>query len=91
MARTLSIGKLRQRYAHAHVKDHSKIFNTELVEHVELGFLLDMAEALFVSARARTESRGGHYREDYPRRDDDNWQCHSLQQKDREITTIPLV
>jgi succinate dehydrogenase / fumarate reductase flavoprotein subunit len=60
------------------VKDRSKIFNTELVEHIELGFLLDMAEALVVSARARTESRGGHYREDHQLREDDHWLKHTF-------------
>ena len=69
---------LRARYARARVKDRSKIFNTELVEHIELGFLLDMAEALVVSARARTESRGGHYREDHQLREDDHWLKHSF-------------
>jgi L-aspartate oxidase len=50
-----------------------------------------VANLITEAARFRTESRGGHYREDYPRRDDENWQCHSLQQQGREITTIPLV
>ncbi|MGH2786427.1 MAG: hypothetical protein ACRDJV_00780 [Actinomycetota bacterium] len=42
------------------------VFSTELVEHIELGFLLDMAEALVVSARARTESHDGHYGRSIP-------------------------
>jgi succinate dehydrogenase / fumarate reductase flavoprotein subunit len=69
---------LRQRYAKTRVKDRSKIFNTELTEHLELGFLLEMAEALVVSARARTESRGGHYREDHQLREDDHWLKHTF-------------
>ena len=72
------IGSLKARFADAHVKDQSKIFNTELVEHMELGYLLDMAEALAVAARARTESRGGHYREDHQMREDDHWLKHSF-------------
>ncbi|HEX2051494.1 MAG TPA: FAD-binding protein, partial [Actinomycetota bacterium] len=72
------IGKLADRYARARVKDRSKIFNTELVEHMELGFLLDMAEATVVSARARTESRGGHYREDHQMREDNHWLKHTF-------------
>ncbi|MEA2499829.1 MAG: succinate dehydrogenase / fumarate reductase, flavoprotein subunit [Actinomycetota bacterium] len=72
------IESLQMRYAKARVKDRSKIFNTELVEYLELGFLIDMAEALVVAARARTESRGGHYREDYQARDDENWLKHSF-------------
>ena len=71
-------GSCSKRYARARVKDRSKIFNTELVEHIELGFLLDMAEALVVSARARTESRGGHYREDHQLREDDHWLKHTF-------------
>jgi succinate dehydrogenase / fumarate reductase, flavoprotein subunit len=73
-----TITELRKRYEVCRVKDRSKIFNTELVEHIELGFLLDMAEAMVVAARARTESRGGHYREDHQMREDDHWLKHSF-------------
>jgi succinate dehydrogenase / fumarate reductase, flavoprotein subunit len=69
---------LRQRYAKTRVKDRSKVFNTELTEHLELGFLLEMAEALVLSARARTESRGGHYREDHQLREDEHWLKHTF-------------
>ena len=69
---------LRKRYADTRVRDRSKVYNTELVEHIELGYLIDMAEALVVSARARTESRGGHYREDHQMREDDHWLKHSF-------------
>ena len=72
------LATLQQRYAQARVRDRSKIFNTEVIEHIELGFLLDMAEALVISARARTESRGGHYREDHQMREDDHWLKHSF-------------
>jgi succinate dehydrogenase / fumarate reductase flavoprotein subunit len=58
--------------------DKSKIFNTELINAWELGNLLDLAEVTTVSALARTESRGGHAREDYPNRDDINWLKHTL-------------
>jgi succinate dehydrogenase / fumarate reductase flavoprotein subunit len=73
-----TIDRLKKRYADVRVRDHSKIFNTELIEHVELGFLIDMAEALVVSARARTESRGGHYRQDHEMREDDHWLKHTF-------------
>ena len=73
-----SIDGLKQRYARSRVKDQSKIFNTELVEHMELGYLLDMAEATIVSARARTESRGGHYRADHQLREDEHWMKHTF-------------
>ena len=69
---------LRDRYKECRVRDRNKIFNTELVEHLELGFMLDMAEALVISAKARTESRGGHYREDHTMREDDHWLKHSF-------------
>jgi succinate dehydrogenase / fumarate reductase flavoprotein subunit len=72
------IDSLRSRYSKARVKDRSKVFNTEIIEHAELGFLLDMAEALVVSARARTESRGGHYREDHQLREDNHWMKHTF-------------
>ena len=72
------VAKLRARYEECRVRDRSKVFNTDLTEHLELGFLLDMAEALAVSARARTESRGGHYREDHQMREDDHWLKHTF-------------
>jgi len=69
---------LRERYERVYVQDQGKMYNTELTEAVELGFLLDNAEALVAAALARDESRGGHYREDHPLRDDANWLKHSL-------------
>jgi succinate dehydrogenase / fumarate reductase, flavoprotein subunit len=69
---------LRERYDHVAITDKGSVYNTELMETVELGYLLDCAEALVVSARARTESRGAHYREDHPLRDDANWLKHTL-------------
>jgi succinate dehydrogenase / fumarate reductase flavoprotein subunit len=69
---------LRERYERVAITDKGSVYNTELMETVELGFLLDCAEALVVSGRARTESRGGHYREDHPLRDDANWLKHTL-------------
>jgi succinate dehydrogenase / fumarate reductase flavoprotein subunit len=72
------IAGLRQRYARVAIMDKSGVYNTELMETVELGFLLDCADTLVTAALARTESRGGHYREDHPLRDDANWMKHSL-------------
>jgi succinate dehydrogenase / fumarate reductase flavoprotein subunit len=69
---------LRERYKLIGVGDRGKTFNTELMEAVELGFLLDVAETIVAAARTRDESRGGHYREDHPLRDDDHWLVHSL-------------
>jgi succinate dehydrogenase / fumarate reductase flavoprotein subunit len=72
------IAQLKARYTRVAVTDKGRRFNTDLLEAVELGFLLDLAEVLVVSARARNESRGGHFREDYPRRDDVNFMRHTM-------------
>ncbi|MGA2504394.1 MAG: FAD-dependent oxidoreductase [Anaerolineales bacterium] len=72
------VRELKERYKHVSVTDTGKIFNMELINVWELGNLLDLAEAITVSAIARTESRGGHSREDYPERDDKNWLKHSM-------------
>ncbi len=69
---------LRERYDRVAITDKGSIYNTDLMETVEVGFLLDCAEAMVVAARARTESRGAHYREDHPLRDDANWLKHTL-------------
>jgi succinate dehydrogenase / fumarate reductase flavoprotein subunit len=72
------LGNLRERHDRVAITDKGSVYNTDLMEAVEVGFLLDCAEALVVSARARTESRGGHYRDDHPLRDDANWLKHTL-------------
>jgi succinate dehydrogenase / fumarate reductase, flavoprotein subunit len=77
----VDIAALKERYLRVGVSDHGKRYNTELLEAVELGFLLDLAEALVVSAKARNESRGGHFREDYPTRDDVNFMRHTMAYK----------
>jgi succinate dehydrogenase / fumarate reductase flavoprotein subunit len=69
---------LRQRYANVAISDKGKRFNSDLLEAVELGFLLELAEVLVIGARARNESRGGHFREDYPNRDDVNFMRHTM-------------
>ena len=58
--------------------DKGQRWNTELLEAWELGCLLDLAEVTTVAALARKESRGAHFREDFPERDDVNWLKHSL-------------
>jgi succinate dehydrogenase / fumarate reductase flavoprotein subunit len=60
------------------IDDKGQKFNTDLMEAWELGCLLDLAEVTTRSAINRTESRGGHSREDYPNRDDENWLVHTL-------------
>ncbi|MGB3375107.1 MAG: succinate dehydrogenase flavoprotein subunit [Microbacterium sp.] len=72
------IEELRERYKNIHVDDKGKRFNTDLLEAVELGFLLDIAEVVVYAARNRKESRGGHMRDDYPNRDDENYMVHTM-------------
>ncbi|MDG9720770.1 succinate dehydrogenase flavoprotein subunit [Streptomyces sp. DH24] len=72
------IAELRERYKNVAIQDKGKRFNTDLLEAIELGNLLDLAEVMAVSALARKESRGGHYREDYPNRDDVNFMRHTM-------------
>lgn len=72
------IAELRERYRNVSIQDKGRRFNTDLLEAVELGNLLDLAEVMAVSALARKESRGGHYREDYPNRDDVNFMRHTM-------------
>jgi succinate dehydrogenase / fumarate reductase flavoprotein subunit len=72
------ISALKERYAGIKIDDHGRRFNTDLLEALELGGLLDLAEATIASCLHRTESRGGHYREDFPRRDDASWLVHTL-------------
>jgi succinate dehydrogenase / fumarate reductase flavoprotein subunit len=74
----LVIAELRERYKNIHVDDKGKRYNTDLLEAVELGFLLDIAEVVAVAARNRKESRGGHMRDDYPTRDDENYMKHTM-------------
>ncbi len=72
---------LQDAYKNVQLQDKGKLFNTELVEAIELGFLLDCSEATIHGALARTESRGAHYRTDYTSRDDENWLKHTLAYK----------
>jgi succinate dehydrogenase / fumarate reductase flavoprotein subunit len=72
------IAALKVRYENVAITDKGKRFNSDLLEAIELGFLLELAEVLVVGARARNESRGGHFREDYPTRDDVNFMRHTM-------------
>ena len=77
-----SVGKtihdLRERYKNIAIQDKGKRFNTDLLEAIELGFLLDLAEVVVYSARNRKESRGGHMRDDFPDRDDATYMKHTM-------------
>ncbi len=75
------IRRLKAEYEKVVIDDHGLCFNSDLLEAVELESLLGLAEAIIVSAMNRRESRGAHYREDYPERDDHNWLKHTLIRK----------
>ncbi|MFJ8432643.1 succinate dehydrogenase flavoprotein subunit [Kitasatospora sp. NPDC094019] len=72
------IAALKERYKNVSIQDKGFRYNTDLLEAIELGNLLDLAEVLAVSALAREESRGGHYREDFPTRDDVKFMQHTM-------------
>jgi succinate dehydrogenase / fumarate reductase flavoprotein subunit len=77
----VDIAELKERYLRVGVADRGKRYNTELLEAVELGFLLDLAECLVVSPRRATSRAAGHFREDYPTRDDVNFMRHTMAYK----------
>jgi succinate dehydrogenase / fumarate reductase flavoprotein subunit len=72
------IDELKERFAHVVVQDKGQRYNTDLLEAVELGFLIELAEVITLGALARKESRGGHFREDYEARDDVNFMRHTM-------------
>jgi succinate dehydrogenase / fumarate reductase flavoprotein subunit len=83
-----TLRELQARYQNISIDDKGSQFNTDLFEAWELGCLLDLAEVTAVSAMNRTESRGGHYREDYPKRDDVNWLKHTfVTRKNGQVAT----
>jgi succinate dehydrogenase / fumarate reductase flavoprotein subunit len=79
------VKELRKRYENIAIQDHGKRFNTDLLEAIELSFLLDLAEVTVVACRERRESRGAHLREDYTTRDDKNFMVHSMVYKQDKI------
>jgi succinate dehydrogenase / fumarate reductase flavoprotein subunit len=73
------VGYLRERYESVVVEDKSEVFNNDLTQALELGFLLELADCMVVSGVARKESRGAHARpDDYPDRDDENYMRHTI-------------
>ncbi len=75
------LGELRERYGRIGIQDRGRLYNSDLTEALELGNLLDIAEAIVAGALAREESRGAHYREDFPKRDDARFLVHTLARK----------
>lgn len=72
------IKDIKKRYDNIHIKDKSKTYNTNLINALELGNLIDLAEIMVTGALARQESRGAHARRDFPTRDDKKWLKHTL-------------
>lgn len=70
--------ELKDRYRRVGVKDKGRTFNTSLLFHLELGNMLDLAEAIALAALNRKESRGSQFRRDFPERDDENWLKHTV-------------
>ena len=73
-----AVTQLKGRYADLGLQDGSKVFNTELVQALELGNMIDVAETVVISATQRKESRGAHTRTDYPTRNDADLLKHSV-------------
>ncbi|GAX88225.1 succinate dehydrogenase/fumarate reductase, flavoprotein subunit [Lebetimonas natsushimae] len=87
------IKELRNRYKNIKLDDKSKSYNTDLQEAIELGHMLDYALFITAGAVERKESRGAHYREDYPKRDDENFLKHTfgyLENDDIKIEYAPV-
>jgi succinate dehydrogenase / fumarate reductase flavoprotein subunit len=85
------IDAVAERVANVVIKDKSKVFNTALVEALELDNMIEVAVATMHAAHNRTESRGAHAREDFEERDDKNWLTHSLYYKqDQKLTYKPV-
>jgi succinate dehydrogenase flavoprotein subunit len=80
--------KLKERYQEVAISDKGKVFNTDLMEALEVGYMLDCAEAIVDGALAREESRGAHYRTDFESRDDVNWLFHTLLKRKHEGTEL---
>ena len=78
------VKELQERYKSARIMDKSGRFNTELLGAIETDHLLTFSEVVVASGMARTESRGAHYRTDYPGRDDENWLKHTMARKEED-------
>ena len=73
-----SLDGFNERYKQVSLQDKGRVFNTDLIFTLELGFMLDCAESIVLGGIERKESRGAHSRTDYPTRDDENWLKHML-------------
>ena len=87
------VANLKERFQNVSVDDKGKVFNTDLLFALEIGLMLDVAEGIVASALYRTESRGAHFRTDYPDRNDDDWLKHTLvyqSGKGARLETLPV-
>ena len=82
------VRELKARASHVWLHDRGKIFNTDLIQALELQALLEIAETIVAGALTREESRGAHYRSDFPRRDDANWLKHTLAYRTTEGASL---
>jgi len=78
------IDQLLERFNNIRIDDKSKTFNTDLQEAIELGHMLEFSKFIVVGALERQESRGGHFREDFPTRDDENFLKHTYAYMDKD-------
>jgi succinate dehydrogenase / fumarate reductase flavoprotein subunit len=94
---TIALDKIKQlktRYQNLSIQDKGNCFNRDLLDAIELGHLLDLAEVITRGALKREESRGAHFREDFPERDDEKFLAHTMvrydQAKGPQIFTKPV-
>jgi succinate dehydrogenase / fumarate reductase flavoprotein subunit len=87
------IRTLKERYETLSIRHKGKIYNTDLIFFLELGYMLDLAETITMSGLARDESRGAHFRRDFPSRDDERWLNHTLVNRTEDgisLGTLPV-
>jgi succinate dehydrogenase / fumarate reductase flavoprotein subunit len=86
-----AVKAIKEKLQHAHITDHSNVFNTARIEALELENLVEVGLATVISAQSRKESRGAHSRVDYEKRDDESWMKHSLYfLQDNHLTYKPV-
>jgi succinate dehydrogenase / fumarate reductase flavoprotein subunit len=88
-----TIRELKQRYSQLPVVHKGAVYNTDLIFHLELGYMLDAAEAICAGGLLRQESRGAHFRKDMPERNDETWMVHTIASytpDGSEMGTLPV-